>query len=131
MSGLTDLQRLLAELDPHLQPQAFVFCSIPGAAYGELAALAPVAAVREDEGLTLVLERGSAEQAGLPFEGEFREIVLGAHSSLEAVGLTAAVSGALAAAGISANLVAGLFHDHVFVPSRHAEQAMQVLRALG
>lgn len=51
-------------------------------------------------------------------------------SPLEAVGLTAAVSGALAGAGISANVVATFFHDHVFVPKASAELALAVLQNL-
>jgi hypothetical protein len=52
------------------------------------------------------------------------------HSSLEAVGLTAAVAGALTAAGISANVVAAFHHDHVFVPADRAEAAMAQLDLL-
>jgi hypothetical protein len=57
-------------------------------------------------------------------------ITLRVHSALDAVGLTAALSTALAVAGMSANVVAGLHHDHVFVPAGQGEQAREVLRAL-
>ena len=131
MPGLTEIHRLLTEMDPELRPGEFVFCSFPGARYGDLGWLSPVAMVSEDEGMTLVLDRAIAERAGLPFEAAFREILLGVHSSLLAVGLTAAVSAALAKQNIAANLVAGLYHDHLFVPSGQAEQALRVLQELG
>jgi hypothetical protein len=51
-------------------------------------------------------------------------------SDLSAVGLTAAFSSALADAGISCNVVAGVFHDHLFVPVDQATQAMLTLQAL-
>jgi hypothetical protein len=52
------------------------------------------------------------------------------HSSLEAVGLTAAVSKALTEANISCNVVAAYYHDHIFVPVKDAKQAMRVLEKL-
>ena len=60
-----------------------------------------------------------------------RCITLTVHSSLEAVGLTAAIATELAGLGISANVVAAYYHDHVFVPCAQAEQAVAGLAALG
>ncbi|WP_367187102.1 ACT domain-containing protein [Mucilaginibacter sp.] len=57
-------------------------------------------------------------------------IILTIHSSLEAVGLTAAFSNALAKEGISCNVVAAFYHDHIFVAKRDAKKAMSVLKAL-
>ena len=51
-------------------------------------------------------------------------------SSLDAVGLTAAVSRQLTEHGISCNVVAGYFHDHLFVPLDRGQQALDLLRAL-
>lgn len=48
-------------------------------------------------------------------------------SSLEGVGLTGAVSSALAEIGIPCNMVAALHHDHVFVPSDKAPAAIDAL----
>jgi hypothetical protein len=59
-----------------------------------------------------------------------RQITLKVHSSLEAVGLTAAFSRALTEAGISANVVAAYYHDHIFVPATDAERAIEALRQL-
>ena len=85
---------------------------------------------REPEGLTLILEKQVARHAGLDFEGVFRLITLMVHSSLEAVGLTAAVSTQLAKRGIAANVVAAFYHDHLFVPADKASLAMDALREL-
>ena len=54
-------------------------------------------------------------------------ITLRIHSSLEAVGLTAAVATKLAKAGITANVVAAYFHDHIFVPVERADEAVKLL----
>jgi hypothetical protein len=91
----------------------------------------PIATVREDEGLTLVLSRADADAAGLSYEAAQAWITLRVHSSLEAVGMTAAVAAALTDAGISCNVLAAFHHDHVFVPAQRGEQARAVLAALG
>lgn len=128
MSGETHLEALLANLKPRLRPETFVFCTIPGGAYGDLAHLHPIASFQEEEGLSVVLTQDQAVREGFAYEGTFRCISLKIHSSLEAVGLTATISTTLASHGISANVIAAFFHDHVFVPSRHAERAMELLQ---
>jgi hypothetical protein len=87
----------------------------------------PLASIQDKEGLSLVIERGTAELAGLPTGSVFRRISLDIHSSLEAVGLTAAISTKLTEKGISANIIAGFYHDHVFVPLSRANEALQAL----
>ncbi|GAA5196530.1 hypothetical protein GCM10023346_29250 [Arthrobacter gyeryongensis] len=89
------------------------------------------AAVREAEGLTVVLCREEAERLGLAYDFVAAWITLQIHSALEAVGLTAAVSAALTAAGISCNVLAGFHHDHLLVPSAERGHAMDVLGLLG
>ncbi len=130
MTGDKDLNRLLASLSPEFMVGEFVFSTFPGARYGEHAELDPVAVVLEQEGLTMVLPRPRADAHGHEYESVFRGITLRVHSSLDAVGLTAAVSRALTAEGISANVVAGYHHDHLFVPARFADRAMAALREL-
>lgn len=84
---------------------------------------------QEKEGLTLVLSAESATQAYLPFEAKFKQITLTVHSSLEAVGLTAAISDKLTQHNISANVIAAYYHDHIFVPADKASAAMIALQS--
>jgi hypothetical protein len=130
MAGIRDIHSLLALLEPTLGTREWVFVSVTGAAYGDLASLQPLAVMQEQEGLSLIIEKVRAGSAGLEYAATFRRIRLGVHSDLEAVGLTAAVSSALAACGISANLVAACFHDYIFVPSASANHALQALLEL-
>ena len=127
MNAEADLDTLIRNLEPRTLPGTYVFCSLEDADYGPLSHTSPLATFAEPEGLTLVLTRESAEEEGLSYEGTFRCISLQVHSSLEAVGLTAAVTGELAAHDISANVIAGYHHDHVFVPSHQAESALRLL----
>ena len=127
MRGETDLDRLLASMSPVLTEGEYVFCTISGAKYGDYAESNPIASFAESEGLTLVLSKDSAVESSLSFEGVFRCITLGVHSSLEAVGLTAAVAGKLAEHGIAANVIAAYFYDHVFVQAELADHAIGIL----
>ncbi len=130
MSGIVDLKLLLAQMEPALDDAEFVFCTVPGLDAASYLGLDPLGIFLEAEGLTLILHPGRAADAGMEMSAPMRRITLTVHSSLEAVGLTAAVSSALAAHGISANMIAAFHHDHVFVPAADAERALAVLRAL-
>ncbi|HEY8653975.1 MAG TPA: ACT domain-containing protein [Dermatophilaceae bacterium] len=126
MSGLEDLAQLLEAMEPELQPGRYVFTTttrVPDTAN-------PVVLVREAEGVTLVLDQDQADRFGLAYEFIAAMITLRVHSSLDAVGLTAAVAEQLATGGISCNVVAGYFHDHLFVPIHKAGQAVDLLRDL-
>lgn len=91
---------------------------------------AVLALVREAEGTTLVLELEAARRSSLPLLMEAAWITLGVHSDLAAVGMTAAFAKALTEAGLSCNVIAGAFHDHLLVPRGDADRAMAALRAL-
>ncbi len=127
MAGEKNLRKLMASLSPQLVEGEFVFCTIPDAQYGDFAELLPVASFCEDEGLTLLVTTENADKAGFNYESIFKCITLKVHSSLEAVGLTAAVSGKLAQRGISANVIAAYHHDHIFVQAEKADAALSAL----
>jgi uncharacterized protein len=123
-SGERDLQRLLARARPERRPGEFVFVSVdPHTARG----LTAHATVRESEGLTLVIAREEADAQDLHYDFVAAWITLTVHSALDAVGLTAAVARKLADAGISCNVIAGYFHDHLLVPVERADDALTVL----
>lgn len=130
MTGEKNLIELLSAMSPVLAPGEFVFVSIKGSCYGDHSDLEPIASVVEREGLTLVIPRSKAEENGHKYESVFRAITLNIHSSLEAIGLTAAISKKLTEYGISANVLAGYFHDHIFVQSTLAEKALSAINEL-
>jgi len=125
--GEPELSRLLADLAPRLLPERYVFCSLPRGVYGDGAELLPLAAFLEDEGLTLVVPERRAREARIAYTSVFRCITLTVHSSLNGVGLTAAVATKLAQRGISVNVIAAVYHDHLFVPADQAERAVAAL----
>jgi hypothetical protein len=117
---------MIAEMRPLLRPGGYVFTT----ASDSRPDLRPIMTFIEDEGPTLIVERSRADAAGLPYDLVLAWITLRVHSALTGVGLTAAVSTALADAGIACNMVAALHHDHVFVPQADAEAALTALTAL-
>ena len=128
MHGERNLERLLASLEPVQRPGTFVFAVVEDAA--SVGAVVPEATVREEEGLTVVLRREDADRLGIAYEHVAAWITLRVHSALDAVGLTAAVSTALADAGLSCNVIAGYHHDHLLVPADRAQDAITVLAGL-
>lgn len=130
MTGESDLGKLLAYMSPVLIDGEYIFCSFENIRHGDYTNLEPIATVKETEGLTLVIPKSKADEHEINYESVFRCITLNVHSSLDAVGLTAAFSSKLAESGISANVMAGYFHDHIFVQSGHAEKAIAAIREL-
>ena len=106
----------------------YVFASVPWDF--NVGALMPVATIREQEGITVVVEESRAREAHLTVLFRAAWITLNVHSDLHAVGLTAAFAAALAQANIGCNVVAGAFHDHIFVEVESGEIALATLRAL-
>ena len=129
MTGETNLLTLLLTMEPVLHDGIYVFCTIDRPPTSDEVATS-VALVREDEGTTLVLSHEDAIAMRLRYPSLMARITLTVHSSLEAVGLTAAVAGALGDVGIPCNVIAGFHHDHLFVPVERADDAVGVLQAL-
>lgn len=124
MTGERNLQTLLASLQPAVREGEYVYVLWP---HGRPLAPGIEAAVREAEGLTVVLPRTEADRLGLSYDFVASWITIDVRSSLEAVGLTAAMSAALTSAKISCNVLAGFHHDHLLVPVADAPRAMAVL----
>ncbi|MFJ5030416.1 ACT domain-containing protein [Streptomyces sp. NPDC088560] len=127
MTSETDLRSLLGGMRPELNPGRYVFTMAEG---DVPSGVTPVVTVAEQEGFTLVVPQAEADAAGMAYDYVAGWITLRAHSALGAIGLTAAVSRALADANLSCNVVSAFHHDHLFVPYEHAERAVEVLRRL-
>jgi hypothetical protein len=115
-------------LNAVLSPGTFVYCSLPPGT--DLAGVATVASIVEPEGISVVLSEQEAVARGWKVLFRAAWIQFGLVSALDATGLTAAVSAALADAGIGCNMVAGAYHDHVFVPVERAAEALDLLSKL-
>ena len=129
MSGEMDLALLLRHMEPVLdaEPYGYGLLAVGAAVPG---GVDPFAVIVEAEGVTVVALASALTRAGLAHQGQWARISLSVHSDLAAVGLTAAIAAALARHGISANVVAGYFHDHVFVQWERRVDAMEALKAL-
>lgn len=85
---------------------------------------------KEYEGTTIVIEKSKADALHLDYDYIASWITLMIHSSLDAVGLTAIFSTALAKESISCNVIAGYYHDHIFVDVNDVDKALQTLKKL-
>ena len=123
-----DLQKLLQGLHPKLNDGNYVFCSVPDAT--KLTSLPCIGSFRESEGTTFILSRDIADRYRMSYDLIFCWITITVHSALDAYGLTAAIATALADAEISCNVVAGYYHDHLFIPQEDGLRAMGILKNL-
>lgn len=122
-----DLAAQLAQLSPRLNAGEFVFLTLKE----HLPAMVrPLAYFHEWEGESVVMRVEQAETIGLKYGSSYAWITLDVNSALESVGLTAAVTGALAKAGIPCNVIAAFHHDHLFVPFADRERALDILKHL-
>lgn len=121
--GETDLQRLLAGLSPALAPRPR---TIRTQAHDAPVPADAIMLFREDEGATVVVEADDADTD----EPRWAQITLRIHSSLDAVGMMAAIATALAERAIPCNAVSAYFHDHLFVPWARRDDALEVLLTL-
>jgi hypothetical protein len=118
------LRALLSGLSPRLNVGEFVFLThkerLP-------AMVRPLASFHEWEGESVVLRKEQAETIGLKYGATYAWITLDVHSSLDSVGLTAAITQVFADAGIPCNVIAAFHHDHLFVPYSERDRAMTLL----
>ena len=128
MTGEVDLLKLIKGMKPELNQGEYVYCLAGSKEHA--AALDPLCYFLEKEGVTVILPKEKADAMSIPYATTCAWITLTVHSSLEAVGLTAAVSKSLTEANISCNVVAAFYHDHIFVPVKDSERAMDALQKL-
>ena len=123
-------RKMIANMTPVLQPGLFVFCSVLNNEDAQKAMSVARCTFAEDEGMSLILPKAEADKLGLGYDAEMKQITLMVFWSVSGVGLTAAVSTELAKNKIPANVVAATQHDHIFVPAKHGDTAMNILRHL-
>ena len=127
MNGEMNLRKLIKEMKPVLNAGEYVFTTLSNV--DVVSRSETIFEFKEKEGTTIVLEKSKADELEIPYQFIASWITLRVHSSLDAVGLTAAFSGELAKHNISSNVVAGFYHDHIFVDKKDGEETIKVLTA--
>ncbi|WP_347375044.1 ACT domain-containing protein [Aequorivita sp. Q41] len=125
MRGEKRLDVLLKTMKPKHNEGEFVFCKTENLAHFNLSQI--IMTFKEEESITLITKKEVADTHGLDYSFVASWITITVHSSLEAVGLTAAFSNALSDNGISCNVVAAYYHDHIFVAKKDTVKAMEIL----
>ena len=122
--------QMISGMAPEVQPGVFVFVTTNDPDLAAFLSDKAISTFREKEGMSLLIPIDMAEKTNQSLESPMCCITLNVYSSLDGVGLTAAVATALAEHGIPCNMVAAYHHDHVFVPSDKSDEALAVLRKL-
>ena len=125
MIGETNLHTLLKTMKPKLNIGDFVFCTIKSLTTVDINDT--VLIFKEEEGITIIVKKEIADTLNLEYSFIASWITLTVHSSLDAIGLTATFSNALSDNGISCNVIAAYYHDHIFVDKKDAEKAINIL----
>lgn len=128
MSGESNLSQLMRGMSPKLNEGEYVFTRVDD--FNGIDRDITICEFKEEEGITIVLEKAKADELGLAYEFIASWITISIHSSLDAVGLTAIFSGELAKHHISCNVIAAYYHDHIFVARKDAKEALKILTAL-
>ena len=128
MNGEKKLPILLKNMNPILNAGDFVFCQVQNLEGIDLSEL--VSFFREYDGISIIVSKSYADLRKLNYSFVSSWITLKVHSSLDAVGFTAAFSKALADHGIGCNVVAAYYHDHLFISKTYSTKAIQILESL-
>lgn len=126
--AIKDLNTLLGSLSPELKAGKYVFCKLDN--IDKLDVSKVVSVFGESEAWSVISSQSYADEMGWKYEYEAAWITLNVLSDLAAVGLTAAVSNALAKGGLSCNVVAAYHHDHLFLPYESKDIALEILLSL-
>ena len=125
MSGEKNLTTLIKEMKPFVNEGEYVFTTVKNISNINQDTI--IGQFKEQEGTTLILKKSIADELDLPYTFIASWVTLKVHSALDAVGLTAAFSTELAKNNISCNVIAGFYHDHIFVSKKDEIKTIEVL----
>lgn len=128
MTGTTNLQEVLSSMQVSCDGIEYGFANTLDGS--QISVDEVLGTFKEGEGLTVIADTKFLNSQNLAYEGPFAKLSIEVHTSLDLVGLTAVLATKLADQGVSANVVAAYYHDHVFVQYGDRNTAIEALASL-
>ena len=128
MTGQTNLSEVLKSLQVSCDGVEYGFASVKDKHINFCDDI--LGTFKENEGLTIIASKAYFEAKNIKFEGPYAKLTIEVHTSLELVGLTAVLAKKLAENQISANVVAGYYHDYIFVQYGICQKAIEAINNL-
>lgn len=128
MSGKLNLDEVLKTLNVSCDDIEYGFANVKDGTFIPTKEI--IGTFQETEALTLIATKNYFEQQNIKYDGSYAKLTIDVHTSLDLVGLTAILSSKLAENGISANVVAAYFHDHIFVQYPLRQKAISAILQL-
>ena len=120
-----NLKILLKNMNPVLEDKEYLYLTFSEEDFKKINIQEVKFFFREKEWITVILEKNNLYKNN---DKIWSLITLQVHSSLDAIWFTAAFSEILKNNNISCNVVAGYFHDHIFVDKNDWENAVRILK---
>lgn len=130
MAGIKDLTEIFKHLQIDINEVNVVYVTVPTDFDQDLLNFEPICMFKENEGTTLIIPESQASRIDFEKSKPMAWLTVKAHTDLESIGFTAALSAALSSVEISCNVIAGYYHDHLFVPVDDAQRAKDTLEEL-
>lgn len=125
MSETAELDHALATLSA-IPGEEYVYLELDEIPTG----VQPFAVLNEGGYYTVVLERSQAAHSGLPVDNTFTQITINLDADLDSIGITSAIAQVLTARSITTNVMSCARHDHLFVRTDRAQEAVALLQEL-
>ena len=123
-SPLSNLKDIIKNINPVILDGEYVYVSFEFDLIQKKDCHKIFSIINEKEGVCAIIEKEYADRVNAKYDAVFSIITLQVYSSLNSVGLTEYVSSICHELNVPCNVIAGLHHDHILVPTNKAQDVV-------